>query len=362
MQPLQSAHTVPTTDPLRWAAVLARDPACDGHWVFAVRTTGIYCRPSCPARHPRPDNVTFFATPAAAGAAGYRPCLRCRPDEAASSGDASLVGRVCALLESHADRSLSLSELASEVGYSPSRLQRAFKRVMGMTPHAWSVARRLERFKQQARRRASVTEALYDAGFGSSRGLYENAPGLLGMTPATYQQGGKNMHIAYAIVPSSLGRLLVAATSRGVCAVSLGDDDAALQQSLRDEYPAATLVSDLPELRQWIAEVVAYLDGERPMLDLPLDLQATAFQWKVWNELRRIPAGTTRTYRQVADAIGHPGAVRAVGTACGSNPVSLVIPCHRVVRTDGGLGGYRWGLQRKQFLLAHERRLAEAAD
>jgi AraC family transcriptional regulator, regulatory protein of adaptative response / methylated-DNA-[protein]-cysteine methyltransferase len=339
-----------------WQAVIARDSRFDGAFVIGVRTTGIYCRPSCPARKPHRENVVFFSTSDMAREEGFRPCLRCHPDDVAPQ--LRMVEQACRYIEERADQTITLSELGEAVGVSPHHLQRTFKRVMGISPRAYADQRRMGTFKLQVKGQDDVTSAMYDAGFGSSSRLYERAPAQLGMTPGTYRRGGKGMQIDYTIVDSPLGRLLVAATERGVCAVYLGDVDTELEASLLKEYPAAEIQRDGAGLGSWVGAIVEHLRGQQPHLDLPLDLQATAFQRRVWETLRAIPYGTTRTYTEIAHILGQPTATRAVARACATNPVSIVVPCHRVVRGDGSLAGYRWGIDRKQALLEQERTLA----
>jgi AraC family transcriptional regulator of adaptative response/methylated-DNA-[protein]-cysteine methyltransferase len=338
--------------------VQSRDPQFNGVFVYGVRSTGIFCRPGCPSRRPRREQVTFFASPAAAGEAGFRACRRCRPQDALTPNQqAELAGQACRLIEASPERPPSLAELGSELHLSPSYLQRMFKSVTGLTPHQYARGQQMQRFKTQVRQGRDVTTALYEAGFGSSSRLYEQSDQRLGMTPAAYRRGGQGMSIGYTIVDTSLGRMLVAAAERGVCAVSFEgqDGDAGLERLLYHEYPAARIQRDDARLGAWAAALVAHLQGKQPALDLPLDLQATAFQLRVWEELRRIPYGQTRSYAQVAQAIGKPAAVRAVAQACAANPAVLVTPCHRVVRSDGSLGGYRYGIRRKQALLDKER-------
>jgi AraC family transcriptional regulator of adaptative response/methylated-DNA-[protein]-cysteine methyltransferase len=338
-----------------WRAVLARDAGRDGAFVYAVRSTGIYCRPSCPSVRPRREQVVFLPFPEAAEQLGFRACRRCRPRQAkVRDPHVELVQGACRYMEANLETSLTLAALSAHVGLSPPHLQRVFKRVTGITPRQYADACRLGRFKARLKERTTVTMALYEAGYGSSSRLYERAAAQLGMTPATYQRGGRDMRIGYTVVPCPLGRLLLAGTERGISAVYLGDDDTKLESALRREYPAAEVVREDGRLGPWVEEVVTHLRGEQPHLDLPLDVQATAFQWRVWQELRAIPYGSTRTYAEVARALGRPTAARAVARACATNPVSVVIPCHRVVREDGGLGGYRWGLERKQDLLDRE--------
>jgi AraC family transcriptional regulator of adaptative response/methylated-DNA-[protein]-cysteine methyltransferase len=330
----------------RWRAVLARDRRYDGAFVYAVRSTGIYCRPSCASRRPHRDQVTFFAIPEAAEREGFRACRRCHPAEAPGGDPAvTLVREACRALDA---------------GRKPTgdahKLARAFKRVLGVTPRQYADARRVSRFQQELRRRKQVSPALYEAGYGSTSRVYERTHAQLGMTPATYARGGAGVEIVFVTVPTSLGRLLVAATERGVCRVMLGDTAATLEADLRREFDAASVHQEKGgKLEGFVDAILSYLEGREPHLDLPLDIRATAFQRRVWQELQRIPFGETRTYTQVAKAIGEPKATRAVARACATNPVALVIPCHRVVREDGDLGGYRWGVERKEALLDKER-------
>src|SRR5713226_3568640 len=345
--------------PEMWNAVLARDASRDGSFVFAVRSTGIYCRPSCPARRPRREQVSFFQIPEAAEQAGFRACRRCHPRRARTADpQIELVRQICHAIDEHDEEPTTLKRLSADLGVSAQHLQRTFKGVMGITPRQYAESRRLEQFKSKVKNGASVTDAMYDAGYGSSRGLYEKSSAQLGMTPATYGRGGRGMRIIYTIADCSLGRLLVGATQLGVCSVALGDSDAELERSLFAEYPNASIDSKdtviSPSLNLWLSEVLDLFKGQIPRVDLPLDLQATAFQWRVWEELRRIPLGETRSYQDIAKAIGRPKAVRAVASACAGNHVAVVIPCHRVIRGDQSLGGYRWGLERKQKLLERE--------
>ena len=335
----------------QWQQVMARDARQDGRFVFAVRTTGVYCRPSCPSRRPRRDSVEFFANPQLAERAGYRACLRCKPTEI--SAQARAVIRARELLDK-ADGVMTLAELSKRVGVSPFHLQRLFKRATGLSPRKYQSARRMQQVKHGLRKGDDVTTALYDAGFGSPSRLYEKSSQQLGMTPGTYRRGGAGLTIQYAIVPSPLGRLLVAATSCGLCAVRFGESVAELEEALREEFRAAELHRDDAGLRPYTEPLLASLRGDNTTIDLPLDVRATAFQKKVWDELRRIPRGETRSYTEIAHAIGDDHAVRAVARACASNPVPLAVPCHRVVRSDGDLAGYRWGVERKKKLLAEE--------
>jgi AraC family transcriptional regulator of adaptative response/methylated-DNA-[protein]-cysteine methyltransferase len=339
----------------RWRAVLARDRRYDGAFVYAVRSTGIYCRPSCASRKPRRTQVAFFPVPEAAEHAGFRPCRRCRPSQASTADPrVPLVREVCRLIDAHPDAPASLASLSARAGTTPQALSRAFRALLGLTPRQYRDERRLDRFKAQLKEGRKVSPALYDAGYGSTSRVYEHAHSQLGMTPATYSRGGPGTRIAFAVVPCALGRVLVAATERGICRISLGDDPHALERGLRAEFPGATIAPDDAALRSWVAEITAHLDGRQPELALPLDVRATAFQRRVWEALRKIPYGSTRSYAAVARAIGKPTAVRAVARACATNPVAIVIPCHRVVREDGALGGYRWGIERKRALLKRE--------
>jgi AraC family transcriptional regulator of adaptative response/methylated-DNA-[protein]-cysteine methyltransferase len=349
----------PQPDMARWRAVLERDSRADGSFVYAVRSTGIYCRPSCPSRRPRRDRVEFFLTGSDAVRAGYRPCRRCRPDEESAADPwIGKVRRACVYL-ANVEGHLSLARLAARIGGSPYHLQRSFKRIVGVTPREYASACRLQRLKRGLRSGSRVTAAMVDAGYGSSSRFYERAAAKLAMPPAVYRRGGAGMQMSYAIVECPLGRLLVAATDRGVSAVSMGSSDGDLVDALKEEYPAAVLRRNNPVLSRWTRQIVSHLEGRRPRLELPLDVQATAFQWQVWTALAAIPYGETRTYRQVAASMGRPSAVRAVAHACATNPVSLAIPCHRVVRTGGGMGGYRWGIARKKALLAAEHRMKD---
>ncbi len=337
----------------RWQAVVSRDRGRDGEFVFAVSTTGIYCRPSCPARRPRPENVSFFADSAAAERAGFRACRRCRPKSGLSSQE-ELVARATTWLDAHVEERVSLPRLAAALGVSAGHLQRTFSRVTGVSPRMYAAARRLESAKSRLRDGADVTSALHAAGYGSSSRFYAQARSALGMTPTSYKRGGEGMTVNYAITGSPIGRVLVAATERGICAVSLGEDDAALEQSLAAEYPRATIRRDDDALRPYVDSVLAHLRDRTPLAALPLDVVGTPFQHEVWHAIRAIPAGERRTYGQIAATLGNPNGARAVARACATNPAALVIPCHRVVRGDGGAGGYRWGAERKQALLANE--------
>src|SRR5271165_3695076 len=335
----------------QWQQVLARDARQDGRFVFAVRTTGIYCRPPCPSRRPRRDSVEFFADPQQAERAGYRACLRCKPTE--MSAQAKAVMRARQLLD-EAEGVLTLAELSKRVGLSPFHLQRLFKRATGISPREYQSARRMQQVKTELRKGEDVTTALYDAGFSSPSRLYEKSDQQLGMTPGAYRRGGSGATITFAIAPTPLGRMLVAATERGLCAVRFGESATELERDLREEFHAAELHRDDAAMGRYIEHLLANLRGENTTIDLPLDIRATAFQKKVWETLRQIPRGETRSYTDVAREIGDPQAVRAVARACASNPVAIAVPCHRVVRSDGELAGYRWGVERKKKLLEGE--------
>jgi AraC family transcriptional regulator of adaptative response/methylated-DNA-[protein]-cysteine methyltransferase len=335
----------------QWQQIVARDARQDGHFVFAVRTTGVYCRPSCPSRRPRRDSVEFFASPQAAESAGYRACLRCKPTQV--SEQAQHVLRARHLLD-NSDALLTLRELSRKVGVSPFHLQRLFKRATGLSPREYQAARRTRQVKDRLRDGADVTTSLYDAGYGSPSRLYEEADSQFGMTPATYRSGGEGKRVSFTTADSPLGILLVAATERGLCSVRFGSSSAQLENELREEFHAADVVRDDARLREFVAHVIAAIKDGSTVIELPLDIKATAFQRRVWDALRRIPAGQTRSYADVAAQIGDSKAVRAVARACATNPVAVVIPCHRVVRKNGDLAGYRWGEERKQKLLRQE--------
>jgi AraC family transcriptional regulator, regulatory protein of adaptative response / methylated-DNA-[protein]-cysteine methyltransferase len=334
-----------------WQAVVNREPGMDGAVYYAVLSTGVYCRPSCGARRPRRENVLFFTAPGEAERAGFRACLRCRPDQAADNPRVRLVVEVCRHIEAHPEATPTLAGLARAAGASPFHIQRTFKAILGVSPRAWAEARRLDRFKSQARGGASVTESLYEAGYSGAGALYGRGVSQLGMTPAAYARGGAGLRIAYTVFDTELGPILLAATVRGICAVGFGESEA----EARAEFPGAELVRDDQELAPYARAVAALAAGRPPDSELPLDIRATAFRRRVWEALRAIPRGQTRSYLQVAEAIGEPRACRAVARACGANPVALVIPCHRVIRHDGEPGGYRWGAERKAQLLKSER-------
>ena len=351
------------TDESLYSAVLTRDRHQDGRFVYGVTSTGVYCRPSCASRRPKRENLRFYPVPEAAERAGFRACKRCHPRAvAAPDPQAATVRRACAAIERHLDAGAegppTLQDVAEAAGVSPWHLQRTFSRLLGISPRAYADALRLERLKsglKQSNGHGGVAGAVFEAGYGSGSRVYERAGAELGMTPATYAKGGRGAAITFAVAQCPLGRLLVAATEKGVCSVSLGESAAALERELRADYPEARVERDDKAMGGMVADCLQRLQGAEPHKALPLDVRATAFQRRVWQELQAIPLGETRSYRQIAAAIGQPQAARAVGRACASNPVSLVIPCHRAIREDGSLGGYRWGLKRKETLLATER-------
>jgi AraC family transcriptional regulator of adaptative response/methylated-DNA-[protein]-cysteine methyltransferase len=345
-----------------WAAVQRRDRAFNGRFWFSVRSTGVYCLPSCAARPPLRRNVAFHPSPEAAEAAGFRPCKRCRPREwEAELGLSRPVARACALFDAaDADQPPSLGEVAGKVGVTANTLSKRFVAELGLTPRDWLIARKRERFRKALRSGEKVSEALYGAGYGSPSRVYESSDKALGMTPATYAKGGAGAHIDFTTVESDYGRVLVAATRKGIAAVFLGDSDQSLERELKEDFPAADLERNDAVLAPWVKGVLARLYGRRPSAldapDMPLDIVGTAFQWKVWKALTEIPAGQTRTYGEIARRIGEPGSARAVGRACATNQAAGVIPCHRAVGSSGALTGDRWGVARKDRLLAEERR------
>lgn len=338
-----------------WRAVQHRDSRFDGRFVYAVASTRIYCRPSCSSRRPTRSRVEFFGTPVDAERAGYRACKRCRPTSADARRIDRALARACEYLKQHAEGPVTLAMLARDTGVSAFHLQRAFKRALGISPREYHDAERRRRLAARLRKGDTVSRATYEAGFGSSSRVYERGAASLGMTPATVRKGGAGQKIQFSIVASPLGRLLVAYTERGVCAVSIGDDDRSLEREFRAEFPEAEIHAAGPAIHEWISAIVRSLDGDRPNTSIPVDARGTAFQSRVWSALQQIPRGTTLSYSDVAKRIGRPTAVRAVARACATNPVALVIPCHRVVREDGGLGGYRWGVERKRELIERER-------
>jgi AraC family transcriptional regulator, regulatory protein of adaptative response / methylated-DNA-[protein]-cysteine methyltransferase len=349
--------SIDISDTDAWHAVENRDASFDGRFVFAVRTTGIYCRPSCAARRPLRANVSFFSAPDEAERAGFRACLRCDPrSERAETSVTAAVERARSYLDSHEDRVVPLRELATHAGISASHLQRSFKQLLGVSPREYQHARRVGRFKLRLRAGDTVSRATYEAGFGSSSRVYERADAVLGMTPASYRRGGAGMRIVYTIADAPIGRVLVATTDRGVCAVALGETDAEVERALRADFPNATIERSDDTHGAWVQSVLDHIrEPARPGADrIPLDVDGTAFQWQVWKALQAIPVGERRTYRQIATEIGRPSAARAVARACATNRVAVVIPCHRVVREGGKLSGYKWGVERKRRLLDSE--------
>lgn len=349
--------SISTTD-TRWRSFIARDKGADGRFVVAVRSTKIYCRPSCPARHPKPENVTFYSTPDEARQHGYRACLRCSPDAPPQNRSREIVAQVCGYIDAQ-EETPQLESLARQAGVSSSHLQRIFKSILGISPKEYAATRRMQRFKQRLRTGEGVTSALYAAGFGSSSRLYENGSAHLGMTPADFRRAGSGAQLTFTTVPTLLGRMLVACTPRGVCEVRFGDSDAGLEKTLRQDYHRAHVTRDEDSLRPVVKKIVAHLDRGTALDGIAYDVRATAFQRRVWKALSLIPYGQTRTYGEIAASLGAPGAARAVGRACGSNQVAVIIPCHRAVAKDANSGGYRWGMQRKQVLLQQERRIAQ---
>jgi len=343
-----------------WAALASRDRSAAGAFVYAVRTTGVYCRPGCASRPPRPENVAFYPTPAAAETAGFRPCKRCRPSEG-SVGErhVAAIGRACALIRAR-DALPSLTELADAAGISRFHFHRVFKEITGATPREWGKAYRLGRFAARLDAGESVAEAVYASGFGASSRAYEAAPGGLGMTPGARRHGGRGETIRFTTVETGLGWALVAATGRGICMTALGDERAALEAELRRRFPAALIWPADAALTAWAERIVQFITRPDAQPDLPLDIRGTAFQAQVWRALQKIPPGQTASYSEIAAALGRPRAVRAVAQACANNKLAVLVPCHRVVRSDGDLAGYRWGIERKRALIAREREAADA--
>jgi AraC family transcriptional regulator of adaptative response/methylated-DNA-[protein]-cysteine methyltransferase len=340
----------------RWAAFAARDVDFDGRFFIAVETTGIYCRPSCPARRPKRENVRFYTTATEAQSAGFRACKRCKPDEASlAEQHREKVSRACRLIET-AEAEPKLDDLAEAVGLSPYHFHRVFKAALGVTPKAYAAAHRHKRVREELGRSATVTEAIYGAGFNSNGRFYAKSSEVLGMTPSQFRSGGESSEIKFAVGTCSLGRVLVAASDKGVCAIFFGDETEALERDLKKQFPRARLVGGDKDFEQLAAKVIAFVENPRTGLDLPLDIRGTAFQHRVWDALRRIPVGSTASYAEIAKAIGAPKSVRAVARACGTNPVAVAIPCHRVIGSDGSLTGYRGGIERKRALLAKERK------
>jgi AraC family transcriptional regulator of adaptative response/methylated-DNA-[protein]-cysteine methyltransferase len=353
---VKSTSTRPafTGDDPRWAAVLGRDRRADGTFFYSVETTGVYCRPSCGSRRPKPENVSFHRTAADAERAGFRPCRRCRPDRASLDHQhAETVAAICRWIERE-EETPPLQALARRAGLSPYHFHRVFKAVTGLTPRAYAAAHRTRRVREQLRRSRTITEAIYDAGYNSGGRFYETSNHLLGMTPRDYRAGGADTRIHFAVGECSLGSILVAQSAKGVCAILLGDEPEALVRELEDRFPNATLVGGDPAFERTVAAVVGFIEAPGVGLDLPLDVRGTAFQQRVWQVLREIPVGATATYAEIAARVGSPRSVRAVAQACAANPLAVAIPCHRVVRADGSLSGYRWGVERKRALLDRE--------
>jgi AraC family transcriptional regulator, regulatory protein of adaptative response / methylated-DNA-[protein]-cysteine methyltransferase len=353
---MMSEMSTTERDP-RWRSVLDRDAAADGKFIYAVKTNGVYCRPSCPSRAAKPKNVSFYATCAEAEAAGFRPCQRCNPKgRSIAESNAAVVAAACRLIEA-GDELPKLDALAARIGMSKYYFHHQFKALTGLTPKAYGAAHRAKKIRAElADKETNVTSAIYGAGFNSNSRFYETSNALLGMTPTTFKRGGKDTDIHFAVGQCSLGAILVARSKKGICAITLGDQPEALVRDLQDRFPNANLIGGDVEFEQLVARVIGFVEAPRIGLDLPLDLRGTAFQQRVWKALRKIPAGRTASYAEIARRIGEPKAVRAVGQACGANTIAVAIPCHRVVRNDGALSGYRWGVERKRALLEKEAR------
>jgi AraC family transcriptional regulator of adaptative response/methylated-DNA-[protein]-cysteine methyltransferase len=358
-QPKAATQSDERVDDPRWNAVVARDAARDGEFVFAVSSTGVYCRPSCAARRPRRENVQFFVRPEHAEQAGYRACLRCRPKSFRGNTESDGVKAICRFIEQHLDEPLTLDRLGKEFHQSPFHLQRRFKAVLGITPREYADSCRLRTLKRNLQAGDTVTGAMYDAGYGSSSRLYERTASQLGMTPDKYRRGAIAAAIRYTCADSPLGRMLIAATERGICSIQFARSDDELMAGLKREFPFAARKMDEGGLRSRVSALLRHMHGKDLDSSLPLDIRATAFQRRVWTYLQSIPFGATRSYSQVAKAIGRPSATRAVARACATNPVAVAIPCHRVVRGDGSTGGYRWGVARKKTLLEMEHAVVE---
>ncbi|QCP51570.1 bifunctional DNA-binding transcriptional regulator/O6-methylguanine-DNA methyltransferase Ada [Trinickia violacea] len=351
--------TAYSTDAERWSAVAEHDAQADGEFFYAVKTTGVFCRPSCASRQPRRENVDFFATVDEARAAGYRDCKRCQPG--GLPRELAIVNRACAALDADPQQRLTLAQLSDAVHVSPFHLQRLFKRVVGVSPRQYQAARRGAALRDALQRGDGVTRAAVDAGYNSASRLYDTAATELGMAPSSYRRKGAGLRVYYASAPTTLGFVLVAATAKGICKIAFGDDADALSDELHSTLANAELIEDAARIAPFITQIDAYLQGTRQSFDLPLDIASTAFRQRVWDALQRIPYGQTRSYTQIAEALGSPNAVRAVASACASNPVALAIPCHRVIQKGGALAGYRWGLPRKAALLEAEAQHAREA-
>ena len=351
---LEMAPITPITEESSWQAVLARDNASDGKFVFAVSSTGIYCRPSCPSKRPRRENVTFFRAPQEAESAGFRECLRCRPKSVTGNPRQELVKSVCRYIEQHLDEPVTLAQLGKQYRQSPFHLQRTFKAVLGITPKQYADSCRMRGFRQRLKAGHSVTRAMHDAGYSSTSRLYSRTASELGMEPGKYRRGAIAAPIRYTCADSPLGRIMVAATDKGICSIQFADSDEELEQGLKQEFPFAIRRRDDENMSKLTQQLMRHMKGLAKSSTLPLDIQATAFQRRVWSYLRSIGFGETRSYSDVAKGIGQPSAIRAVARACATNPVAVAIPCHRVLRSNGDLGGYRWGMGRKKALLAME--------
>jgi AraC family transcriptional regulator of adaptative response/methylated-DNA-[protein]-cysteine methyltransferase len=344
-----------TSSDRRWEAVVANNPQADGAFFYAVKTTGIYCRPTCKSRIPKPDNVLFFSTNAEAEASGFRPCKRCQPDRKSPQSEREqLIANICKTMET-SEEQLSLNELAQMAGLSPYHFQRVFKQIVGVTPKDYAKGERAERLRDRLQQDSSITTTLYAAGYESSSGFYAEATNILGMKPKEYKKGAKNQKIRFAVENTTLGWVMVAATEIGLCAIALGDSPDELASEIHRRFPQAEFCDDDLIFQQWVADVVSMIEMPKRSLNLPLDIQGTAFQQRVWQVLRAIPVGSTLSYQQVATQIGNPKAVRAVASACAANKLAIAIPCHRVVGSNGSLSGYRWGVERKKALLELEK-------
>ncbi len=350
---ISNSQTAICDDP-RWFSITSRDPKADGMFFYSVRTTGVYCRPSCAARLPRPENVAFHFSTAEAEQAGFRPCLRCKPEQLSlAQQHAARISAVCRHIE-QALEELSLNDLAAFAGMSPSHLHRVFRTITGLTPKRYAAGHRAKAIQRQLPESRTITEAIYDVGYNSDSRFYASSNIMLGMTPSTFRAGGRGVEIHFAVGQSKLGSILVAQSDRGICAILLGDDPLKLIHELEDRFPRASLVGGDSRYEQLVAQVVGFVEAPATGLDLPLDIRGTAFQQRVWQALRALPVGSTATYTDVAKALGLPRSVRAVAQACAANALAVAIPCHRVIRSDGTLSGYRWGLERKKLLLARE--------
>lgn len=351
-------HAAATLGDPRWTAVANRDPAADGQFVYSVATTGVYCRPTCPSRLAKPEHVRFHTTAADAESAGFRACKRCRPDQRPLAAQhAATVTELCRFIQS-AEQAPTLEELATRSGISPYHLHRVFKAITGLTPKAFATAHRAERMRRDLQGSGTVTEALYDAGYNSSSRFYEESSRVLGMKPSDYRSGGANNEIRFAVGECTLGSILVAQSARGICAILMGENPHALVREFQDRFPSADLIGDDVEFEKVVAAVVGLVESPRLGLDLPLDVRGTAFQQRVWQALRNIPAGEKASYGEIARSIGSPRSARAVAGACAANTLAVAIPCHRVLRNDGSLSGYRWGVERKLALLGRERAIS----